>query len=65
MRLRGVRSAWAAAVAGVLLLTTLWVPGDAARADAAGLDSAQKAAMLTVAKDTWKFFENDLDPVTG
>jgi hypothetical protein len=57
-----------AALAGAmaaLLAVTLAPPASAHRGhDRGGLDAHQQAQLRSIAKDTWKFFEKDVDPNT-
>ena len=62
MMLRRVHGALAGLVVGVLVVAALGVPR--ANADSGGLDSSQRATLLQIAKDTWRFFGDDVDPKT-
>lgn len=63
MTLKRVRAVLTTLVAAVLVITTLGVP-DTARADTDGLSPGQRAGLLRIAKDTWRFFGADVDPTT-
>ena len=71
-RRRRLGTALAAALGAGALLAAGLVQPQIARAMAAPdslhptttLSAAQRATLLGIAKDTWKFFEKDLDPVT-
>ena len=59
----------AAVGAGAMLAGGLALPDVASArymndASSARLNAAQRATLLGIAKDTWTFFENDVDPVT-
>ena len=60
--LRCLRVVTAGVVAAVVLTTVLGAPR--ARADSAGLSQGQRAELLQIAHDTWRFFGQDVDPKT-
>lgn len=62
MVLRHVRDGLAGLIAAVLVVAGLGVPR--ANADSGSLDSSQRAALLQIARDTWRFFGDDVDPKT-
>jgi hypothetical protein len=53
-----------AGASGVVLATTLATAPVAAATPSGGLDTHQQAVLRSIAADTWRFFENDVDPTT-
>src|SRR5438552_16557915 len=63
-----VRRYWWAVV--VVVVAALLAPGTARAAGNpvspyGGLSSAQRASLLAIARDTWKFYGQDVDQATG
>jgi hypothetical protein len=52
-----------AAGAAALLATTL-APSPSAQADPSGLNASQRSVLRGIAADTWRFYEQDVDPTT-
>ncbi|HJQ42205.1 MAG TPA: hypothetical protein VJ831_03905, partial [Jatrophihabitantaceae bacterium] len=54
-----------AGAAGALLAISLASPASAAPTTRSGLDGSQRATLRSIARDTWRFFEKDVDPTTN
>ena len=53
-----------AGAAGALLALSLASPASAAPPKQSALSGSQRATLRTIARDTWRFFEKDVDPTT-